>query len=97
MSLPDKHDKRRFRHVVKLAADGTVLAVIEVADGKPLPPDSDAVLHVDATPLYPFDLGGVKLLKAVVDTRDPPMILAALKLANKVPKPTKIDPVADGG
>ncbi len=97
MSIPDKHDKRRFRHVVQLAADGTVLAVIEVADGHPLPPDSDAVLHVDATPLYPFDFTGVKLLKAVVDTRDAPMIQAALKLANKVPTPTHPSKEPNGG
>ncbi len=97
MSVPDKHDKRRFRHIVKLAADGTVLAVIEVADGKPLPPDSDAVLHVDATPLYPFDLGGVKLAKATVDTRDPAVIVAALKTANKVPTPTHPSKEPNGG
>lgn len=83
--IKDKHDPRSFRHFAKLAADGTVLAVVEVAAGAPMPPEADAFLHVDVTALHPYDLSGVKISKATVDTRDHQAIAAALKTANKVP------------
>ncbi len=83
--IKDPHDPRTFRQIAKLAADGTVLALIQVADTAPLPPDADAYLHIDVTPLYPVDLGGVKVAKATIDTRDKTAITAALKTANKVP------------
>ncbi len=84
MSLPDKHDRRRFRHVAVLAADGTVLATTEVAEGSPLPPDTDARFHIEITPLYPYDLAGVTVAKATIDGRDKTAILEALRTANKV-------------
>lgn len=49
MSLPDKHDPRRFRHYAKTTRSGIVVAIIEIADGKPVPPDDDVYRYVDVT------------------------------------------------
>lgn len=49
MALPDKHDKRLFRHYAKTAQDGTVVAIIEVAINKPAPVDDDTYHYIDVT------------------------------------------------
>lgn len=52
--IPDKHDDRLFRHYAKLGADGTVLAIVEVAVGADQPaPDTGDVIEVTA--IHPYD------------------------------------------
>lgn len=45
------HDPRTFRQFARLADDGTVLAVIEVADGSPDPEDDEGSPYMDVTAL----------------------------------------------
>lgn len=59
MSLPDKHDERRFKHYVRIGAGGTVAAVIEVATDRPAPVPSGTDRIIDVTALYPCDLHGM--------------------------------------
>lgn len=55
------HDPRTFTHLAKLGADGSVVAIVEIADDavQTFLDQSDA-LHVDVTDLYPFDFGTTK-------------------------------------
>lgn len=46
MGIPDKHDPRAFTHYEKVAKDGTVVAVIELADGTIPPTDPDFTYRV---------------------------------------------------
>lgn len=82
---PDPHDPRVFRHFAKMAADGSVAAIVEVADGSADPPDVAAGQLVDVSKLYPFDFTGVKVAPATLATKDPAAICTALETANKVP------------
>lgn len=47
MSIPDKHDPRAFNHYAKMADDGTVAAIVEIAAGF-IPQDIEAV-YADVT------------------------------------------------
>lgn len=53
MALPDKHDPRRFTHFAQLADDGSVAAIVEVAEGSPEP--SGRFVHFDVTDQVPKD------------------------------------------
>jgi hypothetical protein len=41
MGTPDKHDPRSFTQYEKVAKDGTVVAIVEFADGTIPPTDPD--------------------------------------------------------
>jgi hypothetical protein len=73
MGIQDKHDRRTFQHFVKFADDGTVAAVVEVADGQPEPDDDEASVYIDVTPLHPFDVAGVSVNRAdIAAAKDSP-------------------------
>ena len=60
MGIPSgTHDPRQFRHYAKMAADGSVAAIVEVADGLPAPTDGEQSLYIDVTDLHPYDFRGV--------------------------------------
>lgn len=82
MGIKDQHDPRSFQHFAKFAEDGTIAAIVEVADGQPEPDDDDAAVYVDVTDLHPFDVREVSVPRAQV---------AAAKDA----RPTKKDPPPD--
>lgn len=55
------HDPREFTHLAKLGADGSVVAIVEIADAAVQTfLDTTDVLHVDVTDLYPYDFGTTK-------------------------------------
>lgn len=56
MGFKDPHDPREFRRFAQCAADGTVLAMIEVADSAPDPVDTADTLHVDVSALGRVDI-----------------------------------------
>lgn len=74
MGLPDKHDKREFRHFAKIDADGHVVAVLEIADGQPDPADGVGSLYVEITDLHPYEFTDVTVpldaVQAAVGARD---------------------------
>ncbi len=81
------HDHRTFRHWAKLAADGTVLAVTEIAaDTTEHPTDPAGSLSVDVTALYPYDFTGIKASATKVAAGDTAGVIADLAAANKVVK-----------
>lgn len=91
MGLPDKHDPRLFQHYAKFDRDGNVVAVVEIVDGamnevvngfavsrSPLTLDTPDFVHVNVTDIYPYDVVGVKVTKAKIQTKDQTIIKAAL-------------------
>jgi hypothetical protein len=56
--IQDKHDPetRAFTHWAKLAKDGTVAAIVEVATSAPAPTDAEGNRYVEVTDLWPHDL-----------------------------------------
>jgi hypothetical protein len=52
-------EKREFRHFAKFAPDGTVAAIVEVANGAPDPEDGEDSTYVDVTDLWPYDFSTV--------------------------------------
>lgn len=77
--LSGNHDKRRFRHFAKMAADGSVSATVEVADGTPDPTDGAGSVFVEITDLHPYDFGGVKVRAKSVTDRDRDAIKTELR------------------
>lgn len=80
MGIPDKHDPRTFTHLAVIGADGSVVAVRELADGtvEGLIEQSDTLL-VDVTDLYPYDLNTARIANRTLPTRPPPSDLAAMR------------------
>ena len=77
MSLPDKHDPRRFRHFAQLNAEGAVIATVEVADGLPVPAGFAEQTVAEITDCYPYDFGGVVVAPvAVAEVLDVVAVLA---------------------
>ena len=66
MGLADRHDPRTFRHFTKVAADGSVAAIVEVAEGTPDPTDAAGSLYVEVTDLHPYDFGKARIIAAPV-------------------------------
>lgn len=65
--IKDKHDDRKFRHFAKFNSDGTVAAVVEVAEDSQPPSDQSDSLYIDFTDLHPMDLTKVKVAKTHLD------------------------------
>jgi hypothetical protein len=82
------NDPRLFQHFAKLNPDGSVAAIVEVADtDAEAYKDTRGTLFVNVTDLYPYDFAGVKVLALPLD----PMLAkqaARTQLAtlNKVPR-----------
>lgn len=76
MGLPSgTHDPRTFRHLAKLAKDGSVIAIVEVADGYADPIDGEQSRYVEVTDLYPYDFAGVRVDLAAAPL--PPVFVTA--------------------
>lgn len=90
MGLPSgTHDKRTFRHYAKLAEDGTVAAIVELADGAPDLLDGDQSDYVEVTDLHPYDFTGMVLPSARGrgrGQRDHASVKADLARLNRVPR-----------
>lgn len=84
-------DKRTFRHFVRFSPDGSVEAIIALADGSHAAEaydrgddiDNAGTLHVDVTPLHPYDFTGVRVKPADVAAKRRDAIAADLKAQNK--------------
>ena len=73
MGLADKHDPRTFQHFVKLTDEGTVAAVVAVAEGQPEPDDDESSVYIDVTTVHPFDMTGVSVKRGdIAAAKDPP-------------------------
>ena len=66
MGFKDPHDERQFRRFAQCAADGTVLAMIEVADSAPDPISTPTELHVDVSALGLVDLAAPAAKAAII-------------------------------
>lgn len=80
MGIKDPHDPRSFQHFVKFADDGTVAAIVEVADGQPEPDDLHQSVYLNMTDRHPFDMRDV--------TVDPALVAAAKVSAEPVAERT---------
>lgn len=59
-------DPRQFRQFAKMAADGTVVSTVFVAEGAPHPVDYEQSLYVDVTDHYPADVHVLTIDPALV-------------------------------
>ena len=83
-------DPRTFRHFARMAADGTVAAVIALADGSLTAEafdrgediDEAKNVYVDVTDLYPHDLRTARVKTVDVARKDRAAIAADLKTQN---------------
>jgi|KBSSwiStaDraftv2_1062776.scaffolds.fasta_scaffold00996_19 hypothetical protein len=78
MGLPDTHDGREFRQYARLAPDGSVAAIVEVAEGLTVPSDAAGNLYVEVTDLHPNDYRAVRVPPGLVQRADVHAIRAAL-------------------
>ncbi len=91
------HDQRTFRHYAKMGADGSVVAIVAVAEGSPAPIDGEHSLYVDVTDVHPYDFRGVSIAMPAAPAHSPQLatdrdsreqyhhqIRALLKAANRV-------------
>ena len=96
MGLPDKHDSRRFNHFAVLDADGNVISIVEIADGRGAPVATGDQRIVDVTDLHPYDFTDVNVSATVnrevkrgdkaipIVEASPDALKNALREANKV-------------
>ncbi len=76
-------EQRTFRHFAKLNEDGTVAAIVEVADGAPRPVGA---LYVEVTDLWPYQLFDATAKIADVQKGDDLAIRATFRAFNEQKK-----------